>query len=147
MVLVCGQLYLQAVAGESRIAAARAQLDTAEALLAVARDRKESGLGAGIEVLRAEVQERSQRQRLIVAEQDAAKEKLALARAIGLPLGQRFRLSDPMPFAPAVPMSVEEAVDRAWAGRPDLKAAQARVDAAEALAQGGPGRGAGRPSR
>jgi outer membrane protein TolC len=72
VVLVCGQLYLQAVAGESRIAAARAQLDTAEALLGVARDRKAAGLGAGIEVLRAEVEERSQRQRLIVAEQDAA---------------------------------------------------------------------------
>ena len=103
VVLVCGQAYLQAIAGESRIAAARAQLDTAEALLAVARDRKAAGLGAGIEVLRAQVQEQSLRQRLIVAEQDAAKEKLALARAIGLPLGQRFRLSDPMPTTPRHP--------------------------------------------
>ena len=142
VVLVCGQLYVQAVAGETRIAATRAQLDTAEALLALARDRKASGLGAGIEVLRAEVQAQSLRQRLIVAEQEAAKEKLALARAIGLPLGQRFRLSDPMPFAPAVPLTVEEAVERAWAGRPDLKAAQARVEAAEKLRQGRAGRGA-----
>jgi outer membrane protein TolC len=141
VVLVCGQLYLQAVAGESRIAAARAQLDTAEALLAVARDRKDAGLGAGIEVLRAQVQERSLRQRLIVADQDAAKEKLALARAIGLPLGQRFRVADPMPFAPAVPLTVEEAVERAWAGRPDLKAAQARVEAADALRKAAQGEG------
>ena len=141
VVLVCGQLYLQAVAGESRIAASRAQLDTAEALLAVARDRRESGLGAGIEVLRAEVQERSQRQRLIVAEQDAAKEKLALARAIGLPLGQRFRLSDPMPFAPDIPLTAEQAVERAWADRPDLKAAQARVDAAEQQRKAAQGEG------
>jgi outer membrane protein TolC len=141
VVLVCGQLYLEAVAGESRIAAARAQLDTADTLLAVARDRKASGLGAGIEVLRAQVQEQSLRQRLIVAEQDAAKEKLALARAIGLPLGQRFRLADPMPTAPALPLTVEEAVERAWAGRPDLKAAQARVEAAEALRQAAKGEG------
>jgi outer membrane protein TolC len=141
VVLVCGQLYLQAVAGESRIAAARAQLDTAQALLAVARDRKESGLGAGIEVLRAQVEEQEQRQRLIVAEQDAAKEKLALARAIGLPLGQRFRLSDPMPFAPHVTMSAEQAVERAWAGRPDLKAAQARVEAAEEQRRAAQGEG------
>jgi outer membrane protein TolC len=141
VVLVCGQLYLQAVAGESRIAAARAQLDTAEALLAVARDRKTSGLGAGIEVLRAEVQMQSQRQRLIVAEQEAAKEKLAVARAIGLPLGQRFRLADPMPFAPAPPMGAEEAVSRAWRDRPDLKAAQARVEAAEKLRKAAQGEG------
>jgi len=131
VVLVCGQLYLQAVAGESRIAAARAQLDTAEALLGMARDRKASGLAAGIEVLRAEVQERSQRQRLIVAEQDAAKEKLALASAIGLPLGQKYRLTDTTPSVPALPVNVDEAVQRAWTSRPDLKAAQARVDAAE----------------
>ena len=141
VVLVCGQAYLQAVAGESRIAAARAQLDTAEALLAVARDRKAAGLGAGIEVLRAQVQEQSLRQRLIVAEQDTAKEKLVLARAIGLPLGQRFRLADPMPTTPPVPLTVEEAVERAWAGRPDLKAAQARVDAAEALRKAAQGEG------
>ena len=141
VVLVCGELYLQAVAGESRIAAARAQLDTAEALLGVARDRKAAGLGAGIEVLRAEVQERSQRQRLIVAEQDAAKEKLALARAIGLPLGQRFRLADTMPIVPTVPLTPEEAVERAWAGRPDLKAAQARVEAAEASRRAAQGEG------
>jgi len=144
VVLVCAQLYLQAVAGESRIAAARAQLDTAQALLAVARDRKATGLGAGIEVLRAQVQEQSLRQRRIVAEQDAAKEKLALARAIGLPLGQRFRLADPMPFVPAAPPTVEEAVDRAWSGRPDLKAARARVEAAESLSSAA--RGEGLPS-
>jgi outer membrane protein TolC len=141
VVLVCGQLYLQAVAGESRIAAARAQLDTAEALLGVARDRKASGLAAGIEVLRADVEERSQRQRLIVAEQDAAKEKLALAHAIGLPLGQRFRLADTVPLVPTVPLTPEEAVERAWAGRPDLKAAQARVAAAEASRKAAQGEG------
>jgi outer membrane protein TolC len=131
VVLACGQLYLEAVAGESRIAAARAELETGEALLAVARDRRASGLGAGIEVLRAQVQRDSQRQRVIVAEQEAAKEKLVLARAIGLPLGQRYRLADRMPAAPALPLSVEEAVARAWRDRPDLRAADARVEAAE----------------
>ncbi len=131
VVLACGQLYLQALAGEARIEATRAQLATAEAVLGTARDRRSSGLGAGIEVLRADVQAQSLRQRLIVAEQDAAKQKLALARAIGLPLGQRFRLADPMPFAVGVPMGVDEALSQAWASRPDLKAAQARVDVAE----------------
>ena len=143
--LVCGQLYLEAVAGESRIAAAQAQLDTGEALLVLARDRKAAGLGAGIELLRAQVQEQSLRQRLIVAEQEAAKEKLALARAIGLPLGQRYRLADSMPAAlPEVALTVEQAVDRAWAGRPDLEAAQARVASAEAQRKAA--RGEGLPS-
>jgi outer membrane protein TolC len=130
VVLACGQFYLQALAGEARIEAVRAQLATAEALLVTARDKRSSGLGAGIDVLRADVQAQSLQQRLIAAEQDAAKQKLVLARAIGLPLGQRFRLADPMPSASGVPMSVDEAVSQAWAARPDLKAAQARLEAA-----------------
>lgn len=144
VVVACGQLYLQALAGEARIQAARAQLATAETLLGTARDRRSSGLGAGIEVLRADVQAQSLRQRLIVAEQEAAKQKLQLARAIGLPLGQRYRLADPMPFAAGVPMTAEDAVARAWAGRPELKAAQARVAAAEEAHKAA--RGEGLPS-
>ncbi|MFN8093559.1 MAG: hypothetical protein U0599_15340 [Vicinamibacteria bacterium] len=124
----CGQLYLQAVAGEC-IATVRAQLQTAA--LGTARDRRAAGLGAGIEVLRADVQAQAQRQRLIVAEQEAAKEKLALARAIGLPAGQRFRLADPMPFLPSAAIPAEEAAARATASRLELKAAAARVAAAE----------------
>jgi outer membrane protein TolC len=139
VVLACGQLYLQAVAGESRIASTRAQLATAEALLTLARDRKASGLGAGIDVLRAQVQVEAQQQRLIVAEQETAREKLNLARAIGLPLGQRYHLVDSMPAAAAVSLTVEEATRRAWEERPDLKAARARVEAAEAAVKAAQG--------
>ena len=49
------------------------------------------GLVPGVDVLRAQVELAAQRQRLIVAETEAAKQKLALARAIGLPLGQDFQ--------------------------------------------------------
>jgi outer membrane protein TolC len=140
VVLTCGQLYLQAVAGESRIAAARAQLDTSEALLQSARDRRATGLGAGIEVLRAQVQRDSDRQRLILTRQEAAKEKLALAHAIGLPLGQRYRLTDDMPFAALLPLTTEEAVERALRDRPDLKAAALRVEAAEEKLQSARGK-------
>lgn len=131
VVLVCANLYLRAVAGESRIAAVRAQLTTAQALYDLAADRKRSGLVAGIEVLRAQVQMAAQRQRVIVAEDEAAKEKLALARAIGLPLGQAFRLAEDMPFAALPAISSEEALRRAYAARGDLQAAEARVRAAE----------------
>jgi outer membrane protein TolC len=131
VVLACAGLYLQAVAGESRIAVARAQLATAQALFQIASDRKESGLAAGIDVLRAQVELAAQRQRVIVAEDEAAKQKLALARAIGLPLGQVYRLADAMPFAAAPRVAAEEALARAYATRADLQAAQSRVQAAE----------------
>ena len=47
VVLACAGLYLQAVAGESRIEAAQAQLATAQALFDIASDRKQAGLVAG----------------------------------------------------------------------------------------------------
>jgi outer membrane protein TolC len=73
----------------------------------------------------------AQQQRLIVAEDRFAKDKLALARAIGLPLGQEYKLVDGMSFAPISTMSLEDTVKRAYAERPDYQSAQARVRAAE----------------
>jgi outer membrane protein TolC len=131
VVLACAGLYLRAVAGESRIEAAQAQLATAQALFDIASDRKRSGLAAGIEVIRAQVELQSQRQRLIVAENEAAKQKLALARAIGLPLGQEFRLAEDMPIAGVPPITKEDALARAYAARADLQAAESRVRAAQ----------------
>jgi outer membrane protein TolC len=131
VVLACAGLYLRAVAGESRIAAAEAHLATAQALFDVASHRKQSGLVAGVDVLRAQVELQAQRQRLIVAQDEAAKQKLALARTVGLPLGQAFRLADAMPFSPFPAVSQEEALPRAYATRADLQAAELRVRAAQ----------------
>ena len=125
-------LYLQAVAGESRLAAARAQTDTAQALYDLAVDLKSSGVAAGIDVLRAQVQLQTWRQRAIVAGNDFAKQKLQLARAIGLPVGQAFTLADAMPYEPLRAMPLEEALARAYESREDYHAAQALVDAAQA---------------
>ncbi len=131
VVLGCAGLYLRALAGEARVAAVEAQLATAQALHDLALDRRNAGLVAGIDVLRAEVQVAAERQRGIVARDDAAKEKLALSRAIGLPLGQAFRLADDMPLAPFEPISADDALKQAYATRADLQAAESHVRAAE----------------
>ena len=131
VVFICANLYLQAVAGSSRIESARAQVRTAEVLRDLALDQKAAGVVAGIEVLRAQVELQAQQQRLIVAEGQFAKDKLALARAIGLPLGQEFSLTDGISYAPVPGMSLEDSVQRAYKERPDYQGAQARVRAAE----------------
>ncbi len=128
---VCANLYLQAVASASRIDAARAQVRTAQVLHELAKDQKAAGVSPGIEVLRAEVELQAQQQRLIVAEDQFAKDKLALARAIGLPLGQEFSLTDDMSYSPLPSMALEDTVQRAYKERPDLQSAQARVQSAE----------------
>ena len=64
VVLVCGNLYLQAVAGQSRIEAARAQYTTSQALYELAVDRKQAGVVAGIDVLRAQVEMQARQQQV-----------------------------------------------------------------------------------
>jgi outer membrane protein TolC len=128
---VCTGLYLQAVSSNSRIDAAKAQVATAQSLFDLAVDQKAAGVVSGIEVLRAQVELQAQQQRLIVAEDQYAKDKLTLARAIGLPLGQEFNLADPMLYMPISVMSLEESVQRAYRERPDYQSAQAGVRAAE----------------
>jgi outer membrane protein TolC len=141
VVLVCGNLYLRALAEDSRIAAARAQLETARALHRVAADRKEAGMVPAVDVLRADVFEQERLQRVIVAENRAARAKLDLARAIGLPLGQEFRLADAMPQDAAPQVRLEEALAQAYASRADWKRAQARVREAEASRRSALGEG------
>ena len=131
IVFVCANLYLQAVASNSRIEATRAQVRTAQTLYDLSVSQKAAGVAPGIEILRAQVELHSQQQRLIVAEAQFAKDKLALARATGLPLGQEFMLTDSMSFKQLSSMSLEETVQRAYKERPDFQSAQAKVRSAE----------------
>jgi len=132
VVQVSSGLYLQAVTGAARVDAARAQLRTADALYQRAVSLKAAGIVAGIEVLRARVELQSQQQRLIVLENDLAKEKLTLARAIGLPSGQQFELTDRAAYAALKGMTLEGSLQQAYATRSDLRAAGEAVRAAEA---------------
>lgn len=131
VVYVCANLYLQALASSSRIDATRAQVATAQALYNLAVDQKAAGVVPGIEVLRSQVELQAQQQRLIVAEDQHAKDKLSLARAIGLPLGQEYTLTEGLAYAPFTTMSQDEAVQRAYKERPDFKSAEAGVRSAE----------------
>jgi outer membrane protein TolC len=130
--LVAVNLYLESVAAASRIEAAHAQQDTADALLKQATDMKQAGIVAGIDVLRAQVQLQNQRQRTIRAENDFEKSRLQLARAIGLPPGQAFTLTDRIPYAPLAEVTLESALKTAFESRADYLAARERLAAAEA---------------
>jgi outer membrane protein TolC len=130
--LVTVNLYLEAVAASSRIDATHAQQQTAEAVLKQASDMKQSGVVAGIDVVRAQVQLQNHRQRTIIAENEFEKVKLQLARAIGLPTGQAFTLTDRIPYAPLTDVSLESALKTAFENRADFLAARERLAAAEA---------------
>src|SRR3954468_23913553 len=132
VVHVAGNLYVQALAASARAEAARAQQETARTLQQQAVDLKQSGIVAGIDVLRAEVQLGAQTQRATNAINEFEKAKLTLARVMGLPLGQAFELDANLPNLPASDISLDTAVSLAYSTRPDYKAALERIGAAEA---------------
>src|SRR6266581_3783632 len=107
--------------------------DMREAVVLVVGAKYLETIAAGIDVLRAQVELQSRRQQLIVARNDFAKQKLALARAVGLPLGQDFTLTEKIPYEPPEPITVEESLEQALKSRPDFQAALSQVRAAEQM--------------
>ena len=81
--------------------------------------------------MRARVDYQTQQQTLIAARNAYAKDKIALARAIGLPLDQEYQLTDQAPYVALDNVDPDAAVAQALANRADLKAAEQRVEAAD----------------
>jgi outer membrane protein TolC len=131
IVLAVANLYLDAVAGTSRIEAAEAEVNTAKALFDQATDMKQAGTVAGIDVLRAQVVYETEQQQLIVLRNELAKQKLSLARAIGIDPRQPIELSDRVGYHAMAPLTVDDAINRALGQRPDLLAASALVGSAQ----------------
>ncbi len=122
--------YLAIITDLSRVEAIQAEVNTAQALFDRATDQKSAGVVPGIDVLRAEVQLRTEQQRLIAQQNQVEKDKLVLARAIGLARGQQFSVSDKLPFSP-LQTSREDLLKQAYENRADFRAAQASVRAAQ----------------
>ena len=131
VILAVVDLYLRAITGQARAESAKAQLATAEAEYRQALNMKAAGVVAGIDVLRAQVQLQSEQQRNIALGNEFQREKLDLARAIGLPLGQEFLLSTGVGYAPTPSLTLEEALRRSYESRPDYQAAVSAERAAE----------------
>ncbi len=122
--------YLAIISDAARVDAIQAELNTAQALYDRASDQKAAGTVAGIDVLRANVQLKTEQQRLLAQKNQVEKDKLTLARTIGLPSGQQFNITDLLPFAP-LQTTLEDLLKQAYDHRPDYRAAQANVRAAE----------------
>lgn len=131
VVLAVGNAYLEAISGESRVETAQAQLATAQTLYQNSVDQEKAGVIPQIDRLRAQVEMQTRQQQLIVSRNNYAKEKLALARAIGLPPGQEFTLAEKEPYEPLTAMALDAALKRAYADRSDYQAAQRQVFAAQ----------------
>jgi outer membrane protein TolC len=131
VVLAVGANYLLTIANESRVESAEAELKAAQALYQLAVDQENAGIAPNIDTLRARVQLQTQQSLLITAQNDLEKQRIALARVIGLPVRQKFVLVNRVPYEPLPEAAVENAYERALQTRPDYQAALASLRAAQ----------------
>ena len=131
VVLTVGNAYLLALADETRISSVEAQVATAKISLDQAVANHQAGTAPLLDELRSRVDYQSLEQQLIVARNAYEKDKLALARAIGMPLAQSYTLTDKAPYAAFDGMDVETAIRQAHHDRKDLAAMMEQTRAGE----------------
>jgi outer membrane protein TolC len=131
VVYVVTASYLQVLAESAVVDSAKVQVENAQAIFQQASDRFTAGLSAKIDMTRSQVELETQQQRLTAEQANYAKQKIALARLIGLSPGQAFSLADKLPYAPLENITLEQALILASQNRSDLKAADAQLHAAE----------------
>lgn len=131
IVLGVGGAYLQVIAAKARIESVRVQLETARAVYQQTLEKRNAGVAAQLDVDRSEVETLTQQQRLLSLQNDLAKQKINLARMVGLPATDQYDATDDIPYTTAPALTVEDALKESAENRSDLKAAAAQVRAGE----------------
>ena len=131
VILTVGNAYLLVLADQAQVSSVEAQVNTAKVSLDQAVANHSAGTAPRIDELRARVDYQTLEQRLIVARDSLAKDKLALARAIGLPLEQEINVSDQVPYAPFDNLNAQDLIQKAESNRRDLAALVEQTAAAE----------------
>ena len=122
VILTVGNAYLRVLADQAQIESTQAQVETSKVSLDQAVNNHSAGTAPKLDELRAQVDTQSLQQQLIVARNTFEKDKLALARTIGLPLGQSFELADKAPYSAFDQPDVQVAIKQALANRKDRQA-------------------------
>ncbi len=130
VVFAVGIAYMQVIASAARVETARAQLASAGELDQQTANRVKNEVSPEIDSIRSQVERQSAEQRLTNATNQLEKDKLTLARIIGLAIDQDFELSDPLVYHPLSGITSETATEEALRSRADLRSAEASVQAA-----------------
>ena len=132
VVLTVGNAYLLCISDAARVEAVKAEMATSKVSFDQAVAAHDAGTSPKLDVLRAQVDYQNEQQSLISTTNQLAKDKLALARTIGLPLDQEFSLSDSAPYQALDHVDPKAAFDQALKNRKDLKALDESLKAAGA---------------
>src|SRR5579863_7536182 len=130
VVFAVGTAYLQVIASVARLETVRAQLASATELDQQTADQVRNEVSPEIDSIRAQVERQSTEQRLTNAANQLEKDKLTLARIIGMAIDQEFEVSDPLAYHPLSGITSETATAEALRSRADLRSAEASLQAA-----------------
>jgi outer membrane protein TolC len=122
VILTVGNAYLKVLADEAQIDAIQAEVATSNVSLQQATSNHEAGTAPKLDQLRAQVDIQSLQQQLIVSKNSLEKDKLSLARIIGLPLAQSFEVADKAPYSAFDQPDIQTAIKQALVNRKDRQA-------------------------
>jgi outer membrane protein TolC len=131
VVLAVAGTYLQLLATSALLEEQQVEVQYAEASYKQAQAQADAGNKAPIDATRSLAEFQIEKQRLSSENGDFLKQKNALARLIGLPLGVAITLSEKLPATTPAAPELDAAIRTAFAQRQDLRSAEAQLRAAE----------------
>jgi outer membrane protein len=121
-----GLLYIEALRADEAVKARQADIDLAEQLVKLAKDRKTAGVATGLDVTREEVHLENDRQRLLVAQNDQESARLNLIRALGIDFEVRVVLTDELKLVPEKTQLPDQVLTIARQQRLELRVQESR---------------------
>ncbi len=121
--------YLDGQASAAEVEAAKARVETSQALERLARDQHSAGLATAVDVLRAQVQLQRDQQSLLVAQDNYQTALLVLQRFLGLRPGAPLELADRLEFRGIPLPDADQVLHSALEARADYRALRAQREA------------------
>lgn len=123
--------YLGSLRAAAALKAANSRLDLAKALFDLATDVQRSGVGTGIDTLRANVQYQNEKQRTAEAETELKVSLYGLSRLLNVDPQQPIELADEPSFFETPGFESSQSLTQAYDARPEMRSLLAQIKAAE----------------
>jgi outer membrane protein TolC/anti-anti-sigma regulatory factor len=114
--------YLGSMRASADVKAAQSRVDLAQALYDQAADMQKSGVGTGIDTLRANVELQNERQRLIESQTQFQTSLYGLAQLLNVDPKRDIELADQVSFFETPVIQVDQSLEAAYANRPEMQA-------------------------
>ncbi|MGA8940514.1 MAG: TolC family protein [Acidobacteriaceae bacterium] len=131
VILAVAGTYLRILSDVALVDSESAQVKYSQAVYDQSAAQEEAGAKAHVDVNRILIQFQTERERLAVDDAALIKDKMALARQIGLPIDDDFGVSETLTGDLEPELSLQDAYRRAQTDRNDLRAAELQVRAAQ----------------